>query len=334
MSTAVSMETMANENALLAALARQGRNGIDADTLALLLGCDSDALARAAQGLRRRGYDIRLNGTSPCRLGGTSPLLSTEIAEGLRTQVIGSRLVTLGVVPSTNDVAWQEALAGAPEGAVVLAEMQSAGRGRMGRSWLAPCGAGILASVVLRPTLDPNRSNLLTVMSAVAVAQALRDQMRLQARIRWPNDITIKGRKVAGILVESRSLPTGGAFVLGIGLNVNMRQKDFPADLDQEATSLLMETGVVQDRAEILRWLLRSLERWYRDLRYGDFGRIARRWRELSSTLGQRVLMIENGREYKGRVLDLSMEDGLIVRLDEGITRIFHPSTVTLRQLS
>jgi BirA family biotin operon repressor/biotin-[acetyl-CoA-carboxylase] ligase len=203
----------------------------------------------------------------------------------------------------------------------------------MGRSWVSPAGAGLLMSVILRPALSVQQSNLLTVMSSVAVAQAVREHLHLQARIRWPNDITVRERKVSGILVEGRSLATGSAFVIGIGLNVNTKAQDFPPDLQGVATSLATEMGEPVYRVEAARWILQSLERWYRDLRYGDYGRIARCWRRLSSTMGERVVLLENGREFRGRVLDLSMEDGLIVRLDEGVTRIFHPSTVTLRQL-
>ena len=167
----------------------------------------------------------------------------------------------------------------------------------------------------------------------MAVAEALDEWPALHARIRWPNDITIRDRKVAGILVEGRSLATGAAFVLGIGLNVNTPARDFPPELRETATSLAAETGEPFDRGEVARALLASLDRWYGDLRQGEYGHIARRWRRLSSTMGERVSLLENGREFRGRVLDLSLEDGLIVRLDEGVTRIFHPSTVTLQQL-
>jgi BirA family biotin operon repressor/biotin-[acetyl-CoA-carboxylase] ligase len=260
-------------------------------------------------------------------------LIPYEITRALPVDVIGRRVIVLEQTNSTNDVAWAEALTGAPEGTVVFAEEQIAGRGRMGRRWHSPSRRSLLFSVILRPALEAGQANYLTVTSSVAVAQALRENLPLQARIRWPNDITIKERKVSGILVEGRTLATGAAFVLGVGLNVNMRPEDYPHELRGIATSLAIETGAPVARIEAARWVLASLDRWYRDLRFGDYGRIARCWRRLSSTLGERVVLIENGREFRGRVLDLSMEDGLIVRLDEGVTRLFHPSTVTLRQL-
>jgi BirA family transcriptional regulator, biotin operon repressor / biotin---[acetyl-CoA-carboxylase] ligase len=260
-------------------------------------------------------------------------LIAREIRRGFESATIGQIITCLEHTESTNDDAWRAALAGAEDGSVIFAEEQSSGRGRMGRSWQSPKGSGILMTVVLRPGLDARESHVLTAMASVAVAQALRDSFKVRARIRWPNDIFVGDRKIAGILVEGRSLATATAFVVGIGLNVNLMPDDFPIDIRGLATSLAIESGCSVSRTEVASQLLLSLDRWYRDLRSGDVGRIANVWRRLSSTLGQRVLLIENGVESRGTVLDLSMSDGLIVRLDKGLTRIFHPSTVTLRHL-
>jgi BirA family biotin operon repressor/biotin-[acetyl-CoA-carboxylase] ligase len=292
------------------------------------------AVKRAVQELRAEGYRIGRRRGGKIRFDGCGDrLIAREIARGLDAKIVGRQVAVLDRVPSTNDAAWQEALSGAPEGTVIFAEEQTAGRGRMGRRWFSPPRSGLLFSIVLRPQLEVQQSSLLTVLSAVAVAEALQERLGLPARIRWPNDITIRDRKVAGILVEGRSLATGSAFVLGIGVNVRGRARDFPPELRERATSLAAETRAALERNGLARDLLASLDRWYGDLRRGEYGHIARRWRRISSTLGERVVLFENGREFRGRVLDLSLEDGLIVRLDEGVTRIFHPATVTLRQM-
>lgn len=289
---------------------------------------------RAVEELRADGYAIGRRRGGKIRFAGCGGrLIAREIKRDLKTKIIGRQVTVLERVTSTNDAAWQEALSGASEGTVIFAEEQTAGRGRMGRSWLSPPRSGLLFSVVLRPELEVRQSNLLTVVSAVAVAEALQERLGPHARIRWPNDITVRDRKVAGILVEGRSLATGSAFVLGIGVNVRARPREFPPEIRETATSLAAETGTPPERNDLARRLLASLDRWYGDLRLGEYGHIARRWRRLSSTLGERVTLLESGREFRGRVLDLSLEDGLIVRLDEGVTRIFHPSTVTLRQI-
>ena len=261
-------------------------------------------------------------------------IIASEVSRRLATRIIGSRIIVLDRITSTNDAAWQEALADAPDGAVVTAEEQTAGRGRMGRSWQAPSQTSLLMSIILRPELKAHQGDLLTVMSAVAVAEALRKNLPLQARIRWPNDIMIKERKVAGILVEGRLLATGSVFVIGIGLNVSTQKDVFPEELRDIATSLALETNTIPNRIDVMQWVLHSLDQWYRKLRVGEYGAIACCWRELSSTLGRRVVLIENGNEYQGTVLDLSLEDGLIVRLDGGMTKVFHPATVSLRQSS
>ena len=323
------------EQALLDALRAHTGEWVTEPDLAERIGCTPPDLEQGVEALRAEGYRIESCRSLGYRLLGYGDrLIAQEIMRGLGTRVVGRRVIVLDRTASTNDVAWNEARSGVPEGLVIFSEHQTAGRGRMGRVWNAPPRKALLMSVILRPELDVRQGSLLTVMSAVAVAQALADHLRLQARIRWPNDITIKGRKVAGILVEGRTLPGGAAFVVGIGLNVNAGPEDFSPEVREAATSLAIELQQSADRMDVARWVLRALERWYRDVRFGDYGRIAQRWRELSSTLGQRVVLMADGHEFKGRVLDLSLEDGLIVRLDEGVTKVFHPSTVTLRQIS
>ena len=283
--------------------------------------------------LRDEGYEVEHQAPLGYRLlEFDDRIIGAEVSHGLATRIVGTRIIVLDQVTSTNDIAWQEALRGAPDGTVIVAEEQTAGRGRMGRSWQAPAHSSLLISIILRAPLKADQGDLLTVMSAVAVAQALRENLPLQARIRWPNDIMIKGRKVAGILLEGRVLDAASAFVIGIGLNVSTEKDDFPPELRDIATSLALETEKTPNRIAVMQWVLRSLDVWYRQLRLGEYGDIACRWRELSSTLGQRVVLAEAGNEYRGTVLDLSLEDGLIVRLDGGMTKVFPPSTVTLRQ--
>jgi BirA family biotin operon repressor/biotin-[acetyl-CoA-carboxylase] ligase len=317
---------------LLEVLRRQDGEWIAWDRLAGHASVSIESLKPAVESLARDGYRVECDPVSGCRLLGCDDrLIADEIARGLGTTLVGRRITVLESTTSTNDVAWENALAEAEDGTTVLAEEQTAGRGRMGRSWVAPRRSSVLMSVLLRPEIDVRESHLVTVMAAVAVAQAIREHAGLHARIRWPNDITVKERKLAGILVEGRSLAAGSAFVVGIGLNVNTPPEQFPAALREIATSLSAEAGAPVSRIEAAKWVLKAMDRWYRDLRFGDYGRIARSWRRFSSTMGERVVLLENGREYRGRVLDLSLEEGLIVRLDEGVTRIFHPSTVSLR---
>ena len=283
--------------------------------------------------LARAGYDIERHPRFGYRLTGTGGrLLPYEVSRGLGTTVIGARILAFETVGSTNDIAWSQASAAAPEGAVFFAEEQTAGRGRMGRQWVCPRGKGLLMSIVLRPKLDVSKQPVLTIMAAVAAARALQEVYQVPALIRWPNDLLVRKRKVGGILVEARALKNGSVFVLGIGLNTGLEPADIPEGLKGIATSLTIETRRRVDRVGCARALLRSLDRWYTATRRGEYGLIAEEWRHLSSTLGQRVTLADGEQDYHGRVLDLSLEDGLILRLDSGVTRVFPPGQFALKR--
>ena len=205
---------------------------MDADVLMERLAAEPNDLSHALDILRKEGYEIERSPSMGYRLCGFGDrIIPYEVTRRLDTRIVGSRVISLERTTSTNDVAWQETLSGAPDGTVIIADEQTAGRGRLGRTWHSHPRTGLLMSVVVRPNLEPRQSHLMTVMSAVAVAEALRSYLHCQARIRWPNDITIKGRKVAGLLVEARTLEGGVAFVLGIGINVNTRPEDFVPEI-------------------------------------------------------------------------------------------------------
>ena len=320
--------------ALLSLLSHSVGEWLAGETACKRLGVAHTELKSLVSELRAEGYHIEFDNRRGCRYTGREDrIIPREVQRECSDIQMGRHLVVCDVVDSTNDLAWEQALHGAPEGTIVVADEQRLGRGRMGRKWLAPPGSGLLLSLVLRPPFTSARGHALTAMASVAVADTIRDHLAVPARIRWPNDIYVGNRKLAGILVEGRTLATGATFVVGIGINVNLAPEEMPPEVQQTAVSLSVACGKRLDRVELLCWLMHALERWYRDLKSNDTGRIANHWRQLSSTLGHRVALVEDGREVRGTVLDLSMDEGLIVRLDEGLTKIFRPSTVTVRHL-
>jgi len=249
-------------------------------------------------------------------------LTPESIRSRLHTRVVGKRIVCLDACESTNDRAWQEALAGAPDGTAVFAEEQTKGRGRFGRSWYAPKGSCVLCSVVLRPSIEADRVPLVTAVAALAAADAVEDAAGVEAKIRFPNDILVGGRKIAGVLVESRFISSKpDLFIVGIGLNVNVGRADLPAELREAATSLAIERGAEVARAAAARALLESLDRWYREL--DGVKAIRKAWRERSAILGKRVRVREGGRSYGGVVNEVDPLDGLVLRLDSGHERAF-----------
>jgi len=259
-------------------------------------------------------------------------LTPQTIRSRLRSRAVGRRILCVGSVDSTNDLAWAEALKGAEHGLAVFAEEQRKGRGRMGRQWFAPKGSSILCSVVLRPEIGVERVPLVTAIAALAAADAVDEIAETDSRIRFPNDVYIGQRKIAGVLVESRftaSLPD--FFVVGIGINGNVGADQFPKGLS--ATSMMAEKGAEVNLAKAARSLLEALDRWTDELT-GSLRPIRRAWRERSAILGRTVRVREGGKTYAGVVEDLDPIEGLEVRLAAGPVRHFRGEHVEHLELA
>jgi BirA family biotin operon repressor/biotin-[acetyl-CoA-carboxylase] ligase len=221
------------------------------------------------------------------------------------------------------------AAAGAPEGTVVIAEIQTAGKGRLGRTWISPKG-NLYASVIFRPALPVNKAALITLMGAVAAASAIRSFCGLPATIKWPNDILLSGRKAGGLLTEMSAEPDRiRHIVLGIGLDVNMDAAELPADVRGICTTLAAEAGASIDRTGLLRQLLRELERWYAVF-LSNSANVLEEWQALNSTVGSRVSISGTGQVIVGVARAIDSEGRLVVRLDDGTDRTVAVGDVTL----
>lgn len=258
-------------------------------------------------------------------------MLPQEIRPRLKTRFLGKIIHYFDVVPSTNDVALQLAANGAAEGTAVVAESQTKGRGRFGRSWFSPPGRNLILSLVLRPSLTPGRASQLGIMTAVSVAVSLRRLFDLPALIKWPNDIYIRGRKAGGILTElSAELDRVHHAVVGIGLNLNLEERQIPANLRPNCTSVQIETGQKCDRIEVTACFLNELERRYRRLLKEGFSPIIDEWMDLSLTLGHRIEAVSEGRKWTGYAIGLDEDGGLLLRLDSGVTTKISGGDITL----
>jgi len=215
------------------------------------------------------------------------------------------------------DIAFQLGVEGAEEGTVVCAESQSKGKGRLGRNWASPKGKGIYMSVILRPLVAPADAAKLTLLSAVATCEAIEKLFHVNAKIKWPNDILVDNKKIAGILTElSAEMDRIRFVVIGIGVNVNTALSQLPPS----ATSIKNETGRKGSRIQLLQEILRSLEKWYGGLSEHGFNAVIARWKELSSTLGQHVRVADLTGDIEGEAIDLDEYGGLIIKGQNGLT--------------
>ncbi|HUT34782.1 MAG TPA: biotin--[acetyl-CoA-carboxylase] ligase [Planctomycetota bacterium] len=240
-----------------------------------------------------------------------------------------AELRVLSSVTSTSDVAWAWAEAGCPEGTAVFAEEQVRGRGRFGRTWHSPRGRDILLSVVLRPPTEEVSPAHLTALGAVAVAEAIEAEAGLRPQIRWPNDLTLGNRKVAGVLVECRGERVAPC-VMGLGVNVNSRRDELPADLRSSATSLAAEAGRAFCREAIAGALLSRLCCRVADAVAGRWELVAAAWRQRASLVGQVVAVESQGRAHRGRVVAADPLRGLELELPNGERRACRAEDTTL----
>jgi BirA family biotin operon repressor/biotin-[acetyl-CoA-carboxylase] ligase len=249
-------------------------------------------------------------------MAGSDTLDPDRIQAHLDTHSLGTFVRVFKSTSSTSDIAAEYARNEDHHGWVVFAEYQSRGRGRAGNSWHSAPGDGLLCSVVL--TKCRLRPELLSLMAAVATAEAI----GCGARIKWPNDILINGKKVCGILLESRAFAGHTAYILGMGINCHQQGHDFPRELQSYATSLDIETHTVVDRTTLARRLLVCLEQWI-ETAEGDPDKVVEQWYRMSVQLGHRVTVIYNGQRFSGHCIGVDPERGLMLQLDRGGVRLF-----------
>jgi BirA family biotin operon repressor/biotin-[acetyl-CoA-carboxylase] ligase len=279
------------------------------------------AVWKHINGLRAAGYKIEAIPSRGYHLLSRPDLLSLdEVRENLHTTCIGRQLVCLPETVSTNADAFRLADAGAEEGTTVIADGQSGGKGRRGRVWSSPAGVNLYCSVVLRPAILPHEAPQLTFLSAVAVARAIEQTTALKPEIKWPNDLLIAGRKVAGLLNEMSAETDGINFViLGIGVNLNMTQAQFPPDVRTPATSLLLERGIPVNRALFAATMLAELDLLYAGFLSHGFGPVRDEWQRRCNANGREVIVSEAGVESVRGMFDGIDSDGaLLVRSTGG----------------
>jgi BirA family transcriptional regulator, biotin operon repressor / biotin---[acetyl-CoA-carboxylase] ligase len=305
---------------LLSTLYTNKEQFISGQALADGLGVTRAAVWKAVESLRADGYAIESSKAKGYRLVSVPDLLTErEIPLGLMTERLGRNIVYFDSTDSTNTQAARLAHDGAPEGTLVIAETQTAGRGRLGRKWESPPGVNLYFTLILRPDIPPSDAPMITLAAAVALIKATRALFNLPAAIKWPNDMLIDFKKCAGILTEMSAEPERVRHViLGIGVDVNMERESFPEEIRDISTSIRLEKGEKADRAELLRQFLTEMESIYAYICSNQKEKVLDEWRGLSCTLGRRVTVKGLWGECAGIARDIDGSGSLLIEKDGG----------------
>jgi BirA family biotin operon repressor/biotin-[acetyl-CoA-carboxylase] ligase len=265
------------------------------------------------------------------RIMSAGALQVDRLRTGLRTQRVGRRVEYIPATTSTNDEALQRIDDADADGLVIFTEYQTAGRGRLGRRWLSPRGASLLCSLLLIEKDNSFSGGDLVLLSAVAVADAIVACTGVAVSIKWPNDLSASGRKLGGILIESRACRDGSrAYIVGIGINCLQQRGHLGDELVDSATSLEIESPNPVDRTALATRLLQELDRWVAPPREWSDGELRNGWLARAGPMGQRVRLQHNGRVFSGSMIDVDPSAALVVQLDEGGVRAFDVASTTV----
>ncbi len=322
---------MKKEDRILSLFKKSGNSFLSGEEVSRALGISRQALWKHIEKLREAGYVIEAVPHLGYKLiQAPDKMLSSEVKWNLNTEIIGSEIHFYDSLGSTNTVAYELAEHGAGEGAVVIAEEQTKGKGRLGRSWISPAKGGIYLSCVLRPDILPNGVSKITLVAAVSAVKAVRKFSGLDALIKWPNDILVSDRKVAGILTELRGESDKVDFIiLGIGINVNTARKVLPAG----GTSLKEESKSSTDfsRVELVKILLKEMESEYVKFKKHGFAAVRSELKSYSCALGRHVTInASDGIKSSGKAVDINENGALVIKTEDGLKKAFLSGDVTL----
>lgn len=299
--------------------------------------CESVGISRTAVWkiiglLKEEGYQIEAVQNKGYFLASSPDVLSlSELESRMKTRTAGRHLLYFNITGSTNEEAKKQALGGAPDGLLVVADEQEQGRGRRGRSWDAPGGVNIYMTLLLKPSFLPEKASMVTLVMALSVAQAITDISGLKAQIKWPNDIVVNKKKVVGILTElTMETDYIQHLVCGVGINVN--QREFPPSIAKTATSLFVEGGKILSRAELIALTMKRFEENYEVFcRQGDMSGLMEAYNELLVNRQEHVRVLDPKEEYEGFALGINQMGELLVRKDDGTEEAVYAGEVSVR---
>lgn len=315
---------------------------VSGECISTELGVTRTSVWKYINELKDEGYKIKSSSRKGYMLADIPDILNGhEIRYNLNTQILGREVHYLESIDSTNNYAKRIASLGCEDGTLVVADLQTAGRGRLGRTWDSKPGKGIWMSIVLKPLITPAEIQIITLAASVAVVSGLMKTVDIVCGIKWPNDILLEGKKVCGILTEMNSEQDRvNHVVIGIGLNVNNDIEDFHGDLRKNATSLKIYSefsGISNKmlrRSDIIKSILEEMEKAYNLIRKGETKNIINKWREYSVILGEEIRVISGNREYTGVAQDITDHGKLVVKDIDGAIYELVSGEVSIRSFN
>ncbi|MGG4491933.1 biotin--[acetyl-CoA-carboxylase] ligase [Metabacillus idriensis] len=305
---------------LLQAFSEAEGEFLSGQKLSETLGCSRTAVWKHIEDLRSEGYELEAVRKRGYRITQKPDKISgNEIQLGLKTEFMGRHIHFEEVVSSTQKIAHSLAGDGAEEGTIVVADQQTGGRGRLARAWYSPKQTGIWMSMILRPKIPINKTPQLTLLTAVALIQAIEEVTGLTPEIKWPNDIMINGKKIVGILTELQAeADRVHSVIIGVGMNVNHTLDQFPEELQAIATSIAEETGEPADRAQVIQAIMKNFEKLYTSYLIHGFKPVKLLWESYAISLNKALIARTLHGTIRGRAIGIDDEGVLLLETAEG----------------
>lgn len=309
---------------------KENEDYISGEELSKNFGVSRTAIWKHIAQLREEGYNIEASSKKGYKLAAIPDLLDGRELEIPDGQLIGSEIVHFEEIDSTNNYAKKIANEGCRHGTVVIAEKQTLGRGRTGREWKSFNNDGLWFTIVLRPDLEPEAIQIVTLAASVAVVEGILESQGIVCGIKWPNDIILGDCKLAGILTELSAEPGHVNYVV-VGIGININQNAFDAEIKDKATSLKLHMRKQVSRVKVLEKILNRFEKVYDMILKGDTAEILNKWSEYSVTIGKEVKILYRHVEYNGIARSIAPDGKLVVKCDDGEVRQISAGEVQVR---
>lgn len=307
-------------NKLIKLLAENEEKYISGQYLSEQLNISRSAIWKHMNELKKDGYEIEGKAKKGYRIiSYPNKLSENTVSWGLETKWLGKTIIHRESIPSTQRLAHELALDGAKHGTIVIADEQTKGKGRTDRTWHSEKGKGIWMSIILRPTILPYLAPQLTLLTATVLANVLDEYANIKPQIKWPNDILIDGKKMAGILTEMQAEQDKVLYVIiGMGININQIQTDLPEDIKTRATSLKMETDKNWDMLPIIQQIIQTFELKYTHYIDHGFNQVKQTWENYGFKLNERLQIKTGNKVWEGVFLGIAEDGALVAKKETG----------------